>query len=169
MRRVAVAVATLSCTALACAPAANTTSFAAGEPCYTGTVAFDGVEGVGRTVLRHDGRHLVDLHGAGAAAVLQLSGALVTVCGPAAGADRAGIAVAGFELRQVDGMQAYYGTVRVAHGRVLLESGGRPPVPLGDVPDALRAAHGRDAWVAGAWHGAFFAVRSYGLAAAQRP
>ncbi len=71
-----------------------------------------------------------------------------------------------FELRQVDGMQAYLGSLRVVGGETVLDPGsGRAPIPLGEVPDELAGGSEGLVWVAGSWGGGVFLVVSFGMLA----
>ena len=102
------------------------------------------------------------LGGAAAERLRLLVGAVVTACGTSE-VDGA-LSVDVWELRQIDGMQAYFGRVEVTGETILLSPGGeRPPIPLDDVPNDLRRSGGRKAWVAGLWMGGAFSVRSFGV------
>lgn len=104
----------------------------------------------------------VELTGDSVPRIRQLVGALVTVCGRDQAAGR--LVVESFELKEVDGMQAYLGTVRQTGQLVTLDrSIGGQNMVLSDAPDRLRALLGREVWVAGVWIGATFSVRSFGL------
>ena len=84
--------------------------------------------------------------------------------GGASGEPGGALSVDTWELRQIDGMQAYFGRVEAAGETILLGPGGeRPPIPLDDVPNDLRRSGGRKAWVAGLWMAGAFSVRSFGI------
>jgi len=95
-----------------------------------------------------------------------LSGTVVTVCGELTtdARDVSTIEAQSFELRAVDGMTAYLGTLQEVDGGWQLQperSGS--PVPLSGVPEQLREAEGSLVWVAGTWTDQFFSVKSFGL------
>ena len=130
--------------------------------CETGSVSTVGPDPFPVTVLLTVGTEALQLEGEMVEQVTRLAGALVTVCGSAS-AD-GGLLVESWELRQVDGMQAYFGSVRVVGGNVVLDQeSGRPVIPLDDVPEVLRASLGSESWVAGVWSGNSFSVRSFGI------
>lgn len=129
--------------------------------CWTGTVATRGAEPFVQPVLAlGDGSGLA-LEGDHADRIRTLQGATVTVCGLSDGS--ALTRITAWELRAVDGMQAYLGVLRRTGGGFALDPGeGRPPVPLSQVGDALASRAGRTLWVAGTWAGPAFAVTSFG-------
>lgn len=129
--------------------------------CVTGTVGVESRAYAPRTVVRVAGGETTVVEGAQASRIRRLTGAVVTVCGTsAAGVMDAEI----FEIRHVDGMEAHLGVVATGSEQVALDPGaGRAPVPLASVPEALRAADGQVAWVAGRWEGGRFQVLSFGL------
>ena len=95
-----------------------------------------------------------------------LSGTVVTVCGELTtdARDVSTIEAQSFELRAVDGMTAYLGTLQEVDGGWQLnpERSGAP-VPLSGVPEQLREAEGSLVWVAGDWEDETFSVKSFGL------
>ena len=130
--------------------------------CVTGIVGATGPDPFAETVLRRTGEGALVLGGAEAERLRLLVGAVVTACGTLE-AD-GGLSVDTWELRQIDGMQAYFGRVEAAGETILLGPGGeRPPIPLDDVPNDLRRSGGREAWVAGLWMAGAFSVRSFGI------
>ena len=130
--------------------------------CATGIVGTTGPDPFAETVLRRTGEGALVLGGAVAERLRLLVGAVVTACGTSE-ADGS-LSVDAWELRQIDGMQAYFGRVEAAGETILLGPGGeRPPIPLGDVPNDLRRSVGREAWVAGLWMAGAFSVRSFGI------
>jgi hypothetical protein len=90
----------------------------------------------------------------------------MTVCGKLAtdAIAEGAIEVEAFELRAVDGMTAYLGTLQEVDGGWQLnpERSGAP-VPLSGVPEQLREAEGSRVWVAGTWTDQSFSVKSFGL------
>lgn len=137
----------------------------ASQQCVTGRVGtFGPAVPAPRIVLQVDDTRRVALDGDSVGFIGRLTGATVTACG----VERQGgsLLVESFELREVDGMQAYLGTLRRVDGETALDPGtGRPPVTLGNVPGRLGDAAGRRAWVAGEWKEGRFAVRSFGILA----
>lgn len=132
-------------------------------PCVTGIAGGEGVEGMRTTILRPAEGGVVRLSGALVSRIGRLTGALVTVCGTRS-APGAPLDVSSFELREVDGMQAFLGTLRFGDDGAEMDMGeDRPTVPLGDVPAELSARSGGLVWVAGAWEGGRFSVRAYGV------
>ena len=130
--------------------------------CATGIVGTTGPDPFAETVLRRAGEGALALGGAPAERLRLLVGAVVTACGTLE-AD-GGLSVDAWELRQIDGMQAYFGRVEAAGEMILLSPGGeRPPIPLDDIPNDLRRSDGREAWVAGLWMVGAFSVRSFGI------
>ena len=96
-----------------------------------------------------------------------LTGAVVTVCGPVT-TDARTIEVQSFELRAVDGMTAYLGTLQEVDGSWQISRKGNDSlVPLSGVPEQLRGAEGSLVWVAGAWVDEAFSVRSFGILGGQ--
>ena len=90
----------------------------------------------------------------------------MTVCGELTTDARAenAIEAESFELRSVDGMTAYLGTLQEVGGSWQLKpDGSGAQIPLSGVPDQLRGAEGTLVWVAGAWVDEAFSVRSFGL------
>ena len=130
--------------------------------CVTGIVGATGPDPFAETVLRRTGEGALVLGGAEAERLRLLVGAVVTACGTSE-ADGA-LSVDTWELRQIDGMQAYFGRVEAAGETILLgPRGERPPIPLDDVPNDLRRSGGREAWVGGLWMAGAFSVRSFGI------
>jgi len=130
--------------------------------CATGVV---GVEAPGiapRTTLRAQDGSATLLEGPEARRVRLLTGAVVTACGQAAGAGSP-LVVETFDLRQVDGMEAYLGSLRRQPGRAELDpADGGVPIPLGGAVDQI-PAEAPMLWVAGRWAGDRFEVLSFGV------
>lgn len=143
-------------------PVSEQEAMASGD-CATGTVGVMGSEGAATTMLRMSGGLPIRLVGDRAMEVRRLTQALVTVCGTRLG-DGA-LSVATFELREVDGMTAYLGTLQGGGDAFVLDPGnGRPLVSLRGVPAELGAKARSRVWVAGAWGRDGFAVSSWGAA-----
>lgn len=130
--------------------------------CVTGVVGIEGPGIAARPIVRAPDRTATLLEGPEAGHVRQLTAALVTVCGQAAGSG-APLVVERFELRQVDGMEAHLGTLRRTPGKVeLAPREGGVPIPLGGAVDSL-PAEAPMMWVAGRWAGDRFEVLSFGV------
>lgn len=101
------------------------------------------------------------LAGPHARAILSMTGAVVTACGRI----QSEIMIAGFfELRAVDGLQAYSGELARSAGVFVVRPGpGRAEVPLSDAPPQFSELVGRAVWVSGDWVGAQFAVKAFGV------
>ncbi len=106
--------------------------------CATGIIGTAGPDPCAETVLRREGGGALVLMGAAPTP----RRAVVTACGtPQLGGTWS---VDAGELRQIDGMQAYFGRVEAAGEALLFRLGGkRPPIPLDDVPNDLRRSGGR--------------------------
>lgn len=125
----------------------------------TGTVGTRGTEGTTQAVIRPSKGDAVRLTGPEAAQVAALGNALVTACGSRSGD---ALSVSSFELRQVDGMQAYWGRIVATGSSVALDTGaGRAPVPLAGAPSEWAGQAGASVWVAGRWAGDAFEVQSH--------
>lgn len=100
-------------------------------------------------------------------AFVALAGAVVEVCGnPGTRMQEPILTVRSWRLVSVDGMEAYTGTLHVVDGGGWTLDGvdlAGTSVPLTEVPSGLGMHAGRRVWVAGAWDGAVFAARSYGV------
>jgi len=155
---------TVSCSA---GSAGQAVSVAPAQPCVTGTVFRVGTDFDPATILRMDDGEQIRITGEREELIRWLSGTVLTVCGALATDERAEnvVEAESFELRAVDGMTAYLGTLNHTDGRWELtpDHGGGAPVPLSGVPDQLRAAEGSLVWVAGAWTDQAFSVKSFGL------
>ena len=128
----------------------------------TGTVGSEGSGLLTTPILVLAAGVVARLEGPVALEVQMLTGALVTVCGQP-GSARSALVTEAYELRQVDGMEAYLGTLETqADGLTLARGQGRLPLPLGRVPDVLARQTGERVWVAGVWEDGRFAVRSFG-------
>ena len=139
------------------------TSLAPAESCLTGTVFSVGTDFAPATILRLDAGGESRITGNREDQIRFLTGAVVTVCGPVT-TDARTIEVQSFELRAVDGMTAYLGTLQEIDGAWQLKPDGNGvPVPLSGVPDQLREAEGSLVWVAGTWADQAFSVKSFGL------
>ena len=118
------------------------------------------------TILRLDDEEETLITGDREDEIRRLSGTVMTVCGELttdAGIED-GIKTESFELRSVDGMTAYLGTLQEVDGSwQLIRGGSEPLVLLSGVPDQLRGAEGTLVWVAGAWENGTFSVKSFGL------
>jgi len=156
MRHLAIIVFVGAC-ATAPLPSGPRTSVA---ECVTGAIANLGVDEQEMPVLRLATGHPLPLTGLASGTVLGLTGATVTVCGPIVSGV---LQVASYEIRFVDGMQAYLGSARETRGTWYLDVGAsRPLVPLSGVPEAIQRSSGQLFWVAGTWVDHSFAVRSFG-------
>ena len=131
--------------------------------CETGTLRTQGAEPFVRLTLVREGEPAIVLSGRESERLALFTGGLVTVCGVPGrnGADI--LQPESFELRQMDGMQAYLGVLRRDGGPSLDPGSGRPEVPLLDVPGMLLEAGGREVWVAGEWMSDGFMVRAFGI------
>lgn len=138
-------------------------AWAEGTDCFTGRV---GVEGPGidpRTALARAGAAPRLLAGPLARRVRLLTGATVTVCGVPGAGPGVPLWVESFQLRHVEGQEAYLGQVRRAGDfDELAPWGGGAPIPLmGAVREVPRGPV--MVWVAGAWQDEWFVVLSYGV------
>jgi hypothetical protein len=138
-------------------------AIAAGADCVTGTVTTGGTQFAPLTVIRVEGAGGVSVQGPLTARVRLLAGTLVTACGTRSSSPER-IEPARLELREVDGMTAYLGTLeqRDAGWRLVPDDAGLA-VPLSSAPTALANAAGQTVWVAGAWAVDVFQVRSFGV------
>ena len=138
-------------------------AMAAGADCVTGTVTTGGTQFAPLTVIRVEGAGGVAVQGPLTARVRLLAGTLVTACGTRSSSPER-IEPARLELREVDGMTAYLGTLeqRGAGWRLVPDDAGLA-VPLSSAPAALGDAAGQTVWVAGAWAGDVFQVQSFGV------
>ena len=158
-------IALTSCTA---GSSARVVPVAPPESCLTGTVSAVGTDFDLGTILRPDNGQEIRIAGEEEIRLRVLSGAVVTVCGElmTGARDVSTIEAQSFELRAVDGMTAYLGTLEEVHGGWQLnpkQSGA--PVPLSGVPEQLGEAEGSLVWVAGSWMDEAFSVKSFGLMA----
>ena len=154
---------TVSCSA---GSAGQAVSVAPAQPCVTGTVFRVGTDFDPATILRMDDGEQIRITGEREEQIRWLSGTVLTVCGERATDARAEnvVEAESFELRAVDGMTAYLGTLNHTDGRwELTPNSGSAPVPLSGVSDQLRAAQGSLVWVAGGWADQAFSVKSFGL------
>ena len=155
--------ATASCSA---GSTAQAVSVAPPQSCLTGKVFSVGTDFDPATIVQLDDGEQVRITGEREGEIRRLSGTVLTACGALttdAGIED-GIEAESFELRSVDGMTAYLGTLQEVGGSWQLKpdrSGAQ--IPLSGVPDQLRGAEGTLVWVAGAWVDEAFSVRSFGL------
>ena len=155
--------ATASCSA---GSTAQAVSVAPSQSCLTGKVFSVGTDFDPATIVQLDDGEQVRITGEREGEIRRLSGTVLTACGVLttdAGIED-GIEAESFELRSVDGMTAYLGTLQEVGGSWQLKpdrSGAQ--IPLSGVPDQLRGAEGTLVWVAGAWVDEAFSVRSFGL------
>jgi hypothetical protein len=154
--------------AVSCAvgPAGQSVSVAPPESCLTGKVFSVGTDFEPATILRMDGGEETQITGDRENQIRVLSGTVVTVCGELTtdARDVSTIEAQSFELRAVDGMTAYLGTLQeVDGGWQLKPERSGAPVPLSGVPEQLREAEGSLVWVAGTWTDQSFSVKSFGL------
>ena len=136
------------------------------ESCLTGTVSAVGTDFDPGTILRPDDGREIRIAGEGEGRIRVLSGTVLTVCGQLTtdASDVSTIEAQSFELRAVDGMTAYLGTLQeVDGGWQLKPERSGSPVPLSRVPEQLREAAGSLVWVAGTWEDKTFSVKSFGL------
>ena len=136
------------------------------QSCVTGKVFSVGTDFDPATIIQLDDGEQVGITGERETEIRRLSGAIVTVCGEQTADIKIGSAVeaTSFELRSVDGMTAYLGTLNHTDGRWELTPNNKAaPVPLSGVSDQLRSAEGSLVWVAGAWGDQAFSVKSFGL------
>ena len=155
--------ATVSCSV---GSAGQSVSVAPPESFLTGRVFSVGTDFTPATILRLDGGEEAQITGDRENQIRVLSGTVVTVCGElTTGArDVSTIEAQSFELRAVDGMTAYLGTLQeVDGGWQLKPERSGSPVPLSGVPEQLREAAGSLVWVAGTWTDQSFSVKSFGL------
>ncbi len=154
---------TVSCSA---GSTAQAVSVAPPQSCLTGKVFSVGTDFDPATILRLDDGEQVRITGEEEDRIRRLSGTVMTVCGKLAtdAIAEGAIEVEAFELRAVDGMTAYLGTLQEVDGGWQLnpERSGSP-VPLSGVPEQLREAEGSRVWVAGTWTDQSFSVKSFGL------
>ena len=136
------------------------------QSCVTGKVFSVGTDFDPATILRLDDGEETLISGDREDEIRVLSGTVVTVCGELTtdARDVSTIEAQSFELRAVDGMTAYLGTLQEVDGGWQLnpERSGSP-VPLSGVPEQLREAEGSLVWVAGTWTDQSFSVKSFGL------
>ena len=139
------------------------------ESFLTGRVFSVGTDFTPATILRLDGGEEAQITGDRENQIRVLSGTVVTVCGQLTTdardvRDVSTIEAQSFELRAVDGMTAYLGTLQeVDGGWQLKPERSGSPVPLSGVPEQLREAAGSLVWVAGTWTDQSFSVKSFGL------
>ena len=94
--------------------------------------------------------------------VIQLTGALVTVCGSIESVNH--LRVESLELREVDGMTAYLGVLTDSGGEWTLDpETDRASIPLDGVPSDLARAASTHVWVAGTWIESRLHVASFGV------
>lgn len=141
-------------------------SVAPPESCLTGKVFSVGTDFDPATIVQLDDGEQVRITGEREGEIRRLSGTVLTACG--ALTTDAGIEdqlkAESFELRSVDGMTAYLGTLNHTNGSwELTPNNGGAPVALSGVSDQLREAEGSLVWVAGAWGDQAFSVKSFGL------
>ena len=136
------------------------------ESCLTGTVSAVGTDFDPGTILRLDDGQEIHITGEEESFIRVLSGTVMSVCGEVTtdARDVSTIEAQSFELRAVDGMTAYLGTLQeVDGGWQLKPERSGAPVPLSGVPEQLREAAGSLVWVAGTWTDQSFSVKSFGL------
>ena len=136
------------------------------QSCVTGKVFSVGTDFEPATVLSLDNKTQVRVTGRQEEEIRRLSGTVVTICGEQTTDIRIGSAVeaTSFELRSVDGMTAYLGSLNHTDGRWELTSNNEAaPVPLSGVSDQLRSAEGSLVWVAGTWGDQVLSVKAFGL------
>ena len=146
--------------------ASQSVSVAPPESCLTGQIFSVGTDFAPTTILRLDGGEEAHITGDRENQIRVLSGTVVTVCGELTTDARnvSTIEAQSFELRAVDGMTAYLGTLQeVDGGWQLKPEWNGSPVPLSGVPEQLREAEGSLVWVAGTWEDETFSVKSFGL------
>ena len=140
--------ATVSCSA---GSADQAVSVAPPESCLTGKVFSVGTDFDPATIVQLDDGEQVRITGEREGEIRRLSGTVMTVCGELTTDARnvRAIEAQSFELRAVDGMTAYLGTLQEVDGGWQLnpEQSGAP-VPLSGVPEQLREAEGSLVWVA---------------------
>ena len=155
--------ATVSCSV---GSASQSVSVAPPESCLTGKIFSVGTDFAPATILRPDDGQEIRIAGEEESRIRVLSGTVVTVCGELTtdARDVSTIEAQSFELRAVDGMTAYLGTLQEVDGGWQLnpERSGAP-VPLSGVPELLRESEGSLVWVAGTWEDETFSVKSFGL------
>jgi hypothetical protein len=150
--------------------AAQALSVAPSPSCLTGKVFSVGTDFDPATIVQLDDGEQVRITGDREAEIRRLSGTIVTVCGERTTDVRPESAIKGesFELRSVDGMTAYLGTLREVDGSWQISRDGKDSlIPLSGVPEQLRGAEGSLVWVAGAWVDEAFSVRSFGILGGQ--
>jgi hypothetical protein len=141
-------------------------SFSPPQSCLTGQVFAVGTDFAPGTVLRTDGWEEVWIVGELEEEIQRLTGTVLTVCGPRTTAPphENALEAESYELRSVDGMTAYLGTLQnVEGGWELVPDQGGAPVPLVGVPAPLVEAMTDRVWVAGTWSGEAFSVKSFGV------
>jgi len=147
-------------------PAAQAVPTAPAQSCVTGKVFSVGTDFDPATIVQLDDGEQVRITGDREAEIRRLSGTIVTVCGERTTDVRPESAIKGesFELRSVDGMTAYLGTLREVDGSWQISRDGKDSlIPLSGVPEQLRGAEGSLVWIAGAWGDQSFSVKSFGL------
>ena len=146
-------------------PPAEPPTAASGEGrCETGVLRTEGAEPFVSLILTGEGGETIELVDAQVPRLRQVTGAVVTVCGESPSEGSSELMVASFEIRSVDGNEAYLGVIRSTGSGYVIDSGlGRPEVPLANVPTALEEAEGREVWVAGDWSTEAFLVKSFGI------
>ena len=156
----------LAATSCSAGSTAQAVSVAPSQSCLTGKVFSVGTDFDPATIVQLDDGEQVRITGEREGEIRRLSGTVLTACGVLT--TDAGIEdqlkAESFELRSVDGMTAYLGTLQEVGGSWQLKpdrSGAQ--IPLSGVPDQLRGAEGTLVWVAGAWVDEAFSVRSFGL------
>ena len=147
-------------------PAAQTVPIVPVQSCVTGTIFSVGTDFDPATIVQLDDGEQVRITGEREGEIRRLSGTVLTACGVLT--TDAGIEdqlkAESFELRSVDGMTAYLGTLQeVDGGWQLKPERSGAPVPLSGVPEQLREAEGSLVWVAGTWTDQSFSVKSFGL------
>ena len=146
--------------------ASQSVSVAPLESCLTGQIFSVGTDFAPATILRLDGGEEAHITGDRENQIRVLSGTVVTVCGELTTDARnvSTIEAQSFELRAVDGMTAYLGTLQeIDGGWQLKPERSGAPVPLSGVPEQLRGAEGSLVWVAGTWEDETFLIKSFGL------
>ena len=155
--------ATVSCSV---GSTAQAVSVAPSQSCLTGKVFSVGTDFDPATIVQLDDGEQVRITGEREGEIRRLSGTVLTACGVLT--TDAGIEdqlkAESFELRSVDGMTAYLGTLNHTNGSwELTPNNGGAPVALSGVSDQLREAKGYLGWVAGTWADQAFSVKSFGL------
>lgn len=134
--------------------------------CVTGKVFSVGTDFDPATIVQLDDGEQVRITGEQEGEIRRLSGTILTACGERTEDGRPGNAIKAesFELRSVDGMTAYLGTLNHTDGRWELTPNNKAaPISLSGISDPLRSAEGSLVWVAGTWGDQVFSVKSFGL------